>query len=99
MTTVNSQKPDAEVVGSFADVMKRGECTQKRSLYQFLYFVDVGNPAEMFVEAKTELQAWEAMHAKLGVMKKMSKSELSERTRLEFLKLMEEQNAKTEASE
>lgn len=92
-TETHTKKPDAEIIGTLADVMKRGGCTQKRSLFQFLYFQDIGNPPELFVEAKTELQAREAMHAKLGVMKKMTKAELAERTRKECLKLMEERNA------
>ena len=90
----STEKPPAEVVGSFEDVMRRGECDDGRSLFCF----DDGGDyectriGEIFVLAASELQAWKAMHSSLGRILKMTRGKMFERYKQEALKLMEKQS-------
>jgi len=102
MTTTEKKprvkSPQAEIVGSFKNVMKRGKCTDGRSVFSFRYVVgyfDVGieSSAEICVLAGTKLQAWNVMHEKLGVMEKLTQDKISERYQQEALKLMEEKDS------
>ena len=99
------KKPPAEIVGSFAEVMKRGECNDGRDLYAFYYvvgktFAGIDNPKEMYVLAASELQAWKAMHSSIGVMEKLTKGKMSDRYKREALRLMEGQsNGETQESQ
>ena len=100
-TKPSVKKPDAEVVGSFAEVIKRGPCDDGRILFCFNDRGDFdGNHCtEIFVLAVSKIRAWEALHPDIGSIEKMTKARLAERTTQYALQLMEEQNAKTETSE
>ncbi len=87
------QKPPAEVVGSFADWLKRGVCDDGRDLW---VFDDTGDSRgnhrfETFVLAASELLAWKALHSQLGIFEKMTKAKLAERTTQFARQLMEAQ--------
>ena len=82
----NTKKPPAEVVGSFADVMKRGPCGDGRDLYRFPNLLG----HELFVLAASELQAWKAMQPELCTIERMTKAKIAERTTQYALQLMEE---------
>lgn len=102
-TKTRVKKPSAEVVGSFAEVLKRGECDDGRDLYEFWASGTVIPVLDwkIYVLAKSELDSWKALRSKLGTMERLTKARIAERTRMYALELMEEQNAetKTEASE
>jgi len=92
---MTTKKPPAEVVGSFADWLRRGECDDGRELF---VFEDSGDwddnhHNEVFVLAVSKIRAWEALHPEIGSIVKMTKTKLTERTTQEVLKLMEEQNS------
>ncbi len=90
MTTTKKQKPPAEVVGSFADWLKRGECDDGRDVYEFCDATL--NPIyRIYVVAKSELEAWKALRSELGTITKMTKAKLAERTKQELLDLLEAQ--------
>ncbi len=96
-TKPRTKKPDAEVVGSFENVMQLGKCTDGRSLFEFRYVIGATLEIEgTFVLAASELQAWIAMHSSIGVMEKMTKDKMSDRYKRECLQLMEERDAETE---
>ncbi len=80
-------KPPAEVVGSFADWLKRGGCDDGRDLYELS-----GVIGDTYVLAKSELDAWKALRSELGTLEKLTKAKLAERTTQQCLKLMEEQS-------
>ena len=99
-TETRVKKPDAEIVGSFADVMKRGPCNAGRDLYEFCSGTVIPvKEWKIYVLAKSELEAWKALRSKLGKMERMTKAKISERTTQFARKLMEEQNEATEARE
>lgn len=92
MTT--KPKPDAEVVGLFAEVLKRGKCDDGRDYYEF----DWLNPDADFntyVLAKSKLEAWKALRSEIGTLERLTKAKLQERTTQFALKLMEAQNGET----
>lgn len=92
------QKPPAEIIGSFADVMSSEECKDGRSLFVFRCTSKTGqvSVAETFVLAGSELLVWKALHSHLGTIEKMNQGKMSERYREEYMKLMEEQNGETQ---
>ena len=89
------QKPPAEVVGSFAHVLKREACDDGRDLYEF-WEADADSSLRIYILAKSELDAWKALRSELGTLEKMTKAKLAERTTQEVLKLMEAQNGETQ---
>ena len=88
-------KPDAEIVGSFENVMRRGKCDDGRSLFVFRQ-----NGEEKFVLAGSELLTWKALQPGLGTVERMTKGKMSDRVRQEYLKHLDGQDGETkEAAE
>ena len=86
-------KPDAEIVGSFVDAMKRGKCDDGRRLFALEH---IKGDDETFVLAGTELQAWKALRPEIGTLTRMTSGKMSDRYREDALKLREEQNGEPE---
>ncbi len=87
-------KPPAEIVGSFADAVKRNECNDGRSLFRFW-----NGKTETYILAASELQAWKALHSSLGIIERISRVRMEKLQREELLKLMEEQNGEPQEPE
>lgn len=96
MTTKPSvQKPPAEMIGNFSDLLGAKKCEDGRNVFRFHSFYlaeDTEDETELFVLAATELQAWQVLRSNIGTIEKMTQEKMSERYRLQVLKLMEEQN-------
>lgn len=88
------QKPPAEIVGSFTDVVKRGECEDGRSYFRFFNDDD-----DTYILAVSELLAWKALHSSLGTIERVTRSRMEELQRQELLKLMEESNGETQETD
>ena len=81
--TTRVKKPDAEVIGSFKDVMLRGKCDDERDLYAVPH---------TYVLAKSELEAWQALRSELGTLEKLTKAKMHELITQYLRQLIEEQN-------